>query len=217
MTIAGYTYLELQEEVLSFQFSANKYRSLVKKWLNQAQRRAVIESEIRTQEEAYEFTTAAGTATYELPANFARSIDFFNSETHELLQPLDIREFDNLSKSEGRPYVYTVIGNKLTLYPTPNAAYPFTLRYWRLPADMINDTDQPEIPVQYQENLIPYAMAKAFNREDDWQAAQVWEGKWERSILKMRGEVQSDVFDGPRQVPGAFADVHGPAYGVWRG
>jgi len=217
MTIAGYTYLELQNEVLEHQFSDGKYRPLVKKWLNQAQRRAVIESESRTQEESSSITTSAGDATYELPANFARMIDLFNSETHQLPQPLDIREYDNLSKSEGQPYAYAVIGNQITFYPTPNAAYPFTLRYWRLPADMVAETDQPEIPVQYHELLIAYAMKKAFQREDDLQMAQAWEAQWEKGILKMRGEVQADVFDGPRQVAGSFADVHGPAFGVWRG
>lgn len=213
----SYTFEELVQEGLSFQFSESEYESLFKRWLNQAQRRAVIESEIRTQEEAYSFTTTAATATYELPANFARLIDFFNEETHELVQPLDIREFDNLAKSEGRPYAYTVIGNKLTLYPTPDGAYPYVLRYWRLPAEMTQAADTPEIPSQYQEVLLAYALKKAYMRENDSAMAQMWEAQWEKGILKMRGEVQADVFDGPRQVAGSFADVHGPPYGVWRG
>jgi len=217
MSIAGYTFIELQEEVLSHQFSAGKYRELVKDWLNQAQRRAVIESEMRVQDETYSISTTAETAGYELPADYSRLIDFFNSETHELMTPLDIREYDTLSKSSGQPYAYTTIGNSVTLYPTPNAVYKFTLRYWRLPADMVNETDEPEIPVQYHELLIAYAMKKAYMRENDYQAAQVWEVQWEKGIGKMRGEVQHDTFDGPQQVPGAFADVHGPPYGVWRG
>lgn len=217
MSIAGRTFLSLQEEVLSHQFSPGKYRELVKTWLNEGQRRAVIESEMRVAQETYSLSTSAETASYELPANYARLIDFFNSETHELMTPLAIREFDNLSKSSGQSYCYTVIGRNVTLYPTPNGIYPLTLRYWRLPADMVNDTDEPEIQAQYHELPIAWAMAKAYDRENDYQSAQVWEAKWEKGILKMRGEVQHDTFDGPQQVPGSFADAHGPAYGVWRG
>lgn len=213
----SYTFESLVQEGLDFQFSETEYEELFKRWLNQAQRRLVIESEIRTQEEAFSFSTIATTATYELPANFARFIDFFGSETHELLTPLDIREFDNLPKSEGTPYSYTVIGNKLTLYPTPSVIVPLTLRYWRLPAEMIQASDTPEIPVQYQELLLAWALKKAYQRENDYAAAQQWETQWEKGVLKMRGEVQGDVFDGPRQVAGSFADAHGPAFNVWRG
>ena len=212
----SYTLEDLVQEGLSFQFSETEYEALFKRWLNQAQRRAVIESEIRTQEEVFSFSTTAATATYELPSNFARLIDFFNEETHELMAQLDIREFDNLTKSEGSPYAYAVIGNRLTLYPTPNVAVPLVLRYWRLPAEMIQPSDTPEIPTQYQELLLAWALKKAYKRENDTAMAQMWEVEWEKGILKMRGEVQGDVFDGPRQVAGSFADVHGPAYGVWR-
>lgn len=218
MSIAGYTFLELQEEVLSHQFSAAKYRDLVKAWLNQGQRRSVIESEIRTQEASDEFSTEANVSSYTLPTDFSREIDFYNTETHELLIPVGVRDYDSFPTSTGRPYTYTVVGNKLVLYPTPDGVYPLAFRYWKLPSDMVNDTDTPEIPVQYHELLIAYAMKKAFQREDDLQMAQMWEAQWEKGILKMRGEVQGDVFDGPRQVAGAWEDPHGPQLNsVWRG
>jgi hypothetical protein len=213
----SYTLETLVQEGLDFQFSETEYEELFKRWLNQAQRRMVIETEIRTQEEAFSVSTVTGTATYELPTNFARLIDFFNEENHELLTPLDIREFDGLPKSEGTPYAYTVIGNKLTLYPTPSVTVPLTLRYWRLPAEMVQASDTPEVPYQYQELLLAWALKKAYKRENDQAMAQMWEVEWEKGIQKMRGEVQGDVFDGPRQVAGSFADTHGPAYGVWRG
>lgn len=213
----SYTFEELVQEGLSFQFSETEYEALFKRWLNQAQRRMVIESEIRTQEEAFSLSTTPGDATYELPSNFARLIDFFNEETHRPLTPLNIREFDEQPKSEGTPYAYTVIGNKLTLYPTPSVIVPLTLRYWRLPAEMIQPSDVPEVPTQYQELLLAWALKKAYKRENDQAMAQMWEVEWEKGILKMRGEVQGDVFDGPRQVAGSFAEFQGPPYGVWRG
>ena len=214
MTIAGRTYGELISEVLEHQFSDAKYRPLVKKWLNDAQRRAVIESEFRTQEASESYSTTASDATYVLPTNFSRLIDLFNTETHEQLTPLDPREYDELPESTGRPYAYTVIGSELNLYATPDGVYPLKLRYWRLPADMVEDTDTPEIPVQYHELLIAFAMKKAFMREDDLPMAQQWDAIWREGVLKMRGEVQHDVFDGPRQVPGSFGNET-PLVNTW--
>lgn len=216
MTVAEYTYLQLQEEVLTHQFSPTKYRELVKTWLNQAQRRLVIESEIRTQEESETITTSAALGTYALPANFSRTIDLFNSETHELLTKLEVKDYDSLPTSSGRPYGYATIGTNILLYPVPDGVYSHTLRFWKLPPDMSADSDTPEIPAQYQELLIAFAMQKAFMREDDFQASQVWQAVWEKGVLKMRGEVQSDTADGPSQVPGSFGDINEGSPNTWR-
>lgn len=217
MTIAGRTYRELINEVLEFQFAPGKYESLTKKWLNDAQQQLVLESEIRVQESEVAYTTLTTDPTLELPEDFSRLIDLFNTETHELMIPLDPREFDTLVESVGRPTHYTVIDNEVNVYPTPSGTYKLGLRYWRLPKDMVADSDQPEIPKQYHSILISYAMWKAYLRENDYQAAQVWAADWASSLLKMRGQVQSDVFDGPRQVGGSWGDPHGvQQLNVWR-
>lgn len=217
MTIAGRTFLELQEEVLAFQFAEGKYRPLVKTWLNDAQRRAVIESEIRTGEAEVSYVTALNDRSLELPADFSRLLDLFNESTDELLIPLDPRQFDTLPESRGRPTHYTVIGDEILLYPIPDGAHAIDLRYWSLPVDMVADGDEPSIPKQYHQILVGYAMYKAYLRENDYQAAQVWAAEWSAGVLKMRGEVQADVFDGPRQVGGSWGDPHGlPQLNVWR-
>lgn len=205
MTIAGMTYLALQEEVMSFQFS-EKYRELTKRWLNTAQRKAVQESEFRTQEEAKAFTTTSGDNTLELPADFCRWIDLYDTGTNWPLTALEKREYDALEASSGRPTLYTVVGDQITLWPTPDGSYPLSLRYWRLPQDMVADGDEPEIPVQYHEVLVAYAMMKAYARENDYQASRFWKEEWEAGVMKMRGEVQHDTFDGPKQVGGTWGE-----------
>ena len=200
------TYLALQDEVLDHQISPSKYRPSVKRWLNDAQRRAVIESELRTQEETYAFSTEAGTAGYSLPVNFARIIDLHNSATHGVLSRMDRKAYDGLATSSGSPSAYAVLGSKITLYPTPDTVYPLVLRYWKLPEDMVKDEDEPEIPPQYHELLAAWALKKAFLRENDPREAQTWREEWERGIFKMRGEAFVDAQDGPRQVPGLYGE-----------
>ncbi|MBS1863008.1 MAG: hypothetical protein JSS68_15005 [Actinobacteria bacterium] len=209
--IAGYTYRELQDEVIIHQFSDQKYRPLVRTWLNQAQRRVVLESNLRTQDESATVTTEVGKSAYSLPSDFARIIDLHNPTTQELLTPIDIKSLDALPASTGLPYSYVISGTNILLYPTPDAVYSLSLRYWRLPEDMVSDSDTPEVPAQYQELLIAFAMKKAFLREDDPQMAQTWEVQFEKGMLKLRGEANDDTFDGPRQVGGTWGDEHGGA------
>jgi hypothetical protein len=204
VSVAGYTFLELQNEVLQFQFAEGKYRPLVKRWLNTAQCLAVTESEIRTQQQAASYTTVSGDATLALPEDFGRLIDLHDLEEDEPLSSLNLKERDNLQDATGRPTQYTVEGDELSLYPAPDGAYSLDLRYWRLPADMTADGDEPEIPKIHHHRLPAYAMWKAYLRENDYQAAAVWKAEWEAELLKMRGQVQGDTFDGPRQVAGAY-------------
>jgi hypothetical protein len=216
MGVEGYTYLQLQNEVLDFQFSPTKYRPLVKVWLNSAQQTAVIQSEFRSQETTDSFSTEANVASYALPSDFSRFIDFYNTETHESLSSLGVKDYDELSTSTGRPYSYVALGSNLSLYPTPDGIYPLAMRYWKLPADMVADSDEPEIPAQYHDLLIAYAMNKAYLRENDYNAAKVWEEQWNGGLLKMRGEVQHDAFDGPQQVVGSWGNENAPPYNTWR-
>jgi hypothetical protein len=206
MAIAGQSYRELIDEVLAFQFAPGKYETLVKRWLNTAQRLTVTESEIRTQQETASYSTVAGDATLELPANFGREIDVHDEGGDHKLDQIGLRELDELPEESGRPVEYAVEGDEIRLYPTPDGAYELRLRYWRLPADMAADADEPEIPKQHHHRLVAYPMWKAYLRENDYAAASVWKAEWEAALLKMRGEVQSDAFDGPRQVPGSYAN-----------
>lgn len=214
MSIAGRTFRSLINEVLEFQFAAGKYEPLTKTWLNDAQRIMVRQCEIRTSQETASYTTTAGVSELELPEDFARLIDF-TSESGPIPQ-LKLPEYDALESVSGTPSAYVPSGGDLVLYPTPDGAYAFTLRYWRLPKDMSADSDEPETPAQYHALLPAYAMQKAYARENDYAASNFWKGEWEAGLLKMRGEVQSDTFDGPSQVAGSWGDVHEARQSTWR-
>lgn len=218
MSIAGRTYKALQDEVLQFQFEEQKYRPLVSVWLNDAQRKAVLESELRTQEQAQAYETTSGDATLALPEDYARWIDFYDTETNEHPVELTQGEYDAAEVLSGRPGAYVVIGEEITLYPVPDAAYGLSLRYWRLPQDMSADGDVPEIPPQYHNLLVAYAMQRAYARENDYTASRFWREEWEAGMLKMRGEASHDTAAGPEQVQGMWGGrgVNTVARGVWR-
>lgn len=205
MSIEGRTYLSLQNEVLEFQFAPGKYRALTKTWLNDAQRIAAIEAEIGKLEESVSYTTANADNSLELPSDFSRVIDLHDTEEDQRLTEIELSELDDLPDATGRPRLYATEKNEVLLYPTPDGTYKLSLRYWRLPKDMVADADEPELPKQHHHRLICYAMWKAYLRENDYQAAQVWKAEWDAEMLKMRGEVQAETSEAGQQVPGTWS------------
>lgn len=203
-------YLAIQDMVLSFRFSDSNYRPVVKIWINEAQRDVCLRADLSTQFTTSTITTTAGTQGYALPSNYARlgekgnlSIPTYDEILNELE---DQDDFDDTTPSSGKPTSYIIIGATLYLYPTPDAVYSLTLRYYKLPADLVNNTDEPEIPEQYHHLLEHYAQRKAYERESDRDMAQYHAGIYETEMAKLLGQVNYANHDHARQVPGAWEE-----------
>jgi hypothetical protein len=209
------TYLDLQDEVISHQLNDTKYRPYVKEWLNEAERFIALQAGIRTGQDVESYSTTSDDATLALPSDFLRIIDLANTDDDDLLRVIDLRSFDDLPSQTGQPTYYVIIGQNVTLYPTPDAVYPLQLRYWSLPPAMTSDGVSPTIPAQYHHLLVRYALMRAFQRENDYEAAAYYREQFENDVQKLRGEVQYEGQDGPRQVPGMWDDGVQPL-GVWR-
>ena len=198
------TYVELQDEVISHNLNDTKYRPYVKQWINEAQRIVALRTSLRTQQDSETYATANGVAVETVPSDFARIIDIRNSDTQDLLQPIELRQFDDLPSSSGQPYYYVLIGSEITLYPTPDGIYPLVLRYWKMPADLSADNDEPGIPERYHHLLVRFALMRAYQRENDYEAATFFKNEFEYDLAKAQGEIGDEAYDGPRQVPGTW-------------
>ena len=76
----------------------------------------------------------------------------------------------------GRPSVYSVdYNNRLTFYPTPDAAYTVKGLYYKSPQILAADDDEPEMPsqfhrlIQYKALLMLGTHDEAFNQFPIWQ------------------------------------------------
>ena len=201
------TFLELQTEVLSHQFNSAKYLTATKAYLNDAQNRICRQASIRTEQVTQAYTTTAGTKTLALPSTYARKIDLRNTTDQDLLVPLEMREYDDLAASSGKPLWYIIIGSNIELYPNPDlSTYALTLRYWRLPTALSADADVPEIPGDWHFILPYWALYRCFAKEDDYEAANYWKGEWAAELEKIKAEAQYEGTDFPTQVPGTFEE-----------
>ncbi len=73
------------------------------------------------------------------------------NETVNYLMPITPNQRDLVFDQTGTPVAYFFIKNNAVLYPAPNVALTLRLTYSYRVGSMTLDTDQPDVPPQYQE------------------------------------------------------------------
>ena len=189
---------DLTQEVLDHQFSPTQYKSYIETKLNQAQDYLAAQIDMRPLLASHPVPTVAGTAAYSLPSNFQRLFNVYLTDGTGQRLPLyaeAIQEFDSRPVATGQPVRYCIEGSQLRLHPTPDAGYSITIRYYRLPAELVNANDVPEAPPEYWDLMVNYALWHCFERENDYNAAQYHKGRFDEDLAKARGELQYDTDD----------------------
>ena len=147
------------------------------------------------------FATAAGAAVYDWPADLGKIRWLRDLAAPATLQLVGLRDIDAAPIAAGRPVVYATAGKTLSLYPTPDAAYDLALRYWSLPPCIACRCDVPELPDDYHRLLVFHALQRAYELEDDFQAAGYWRDAFTGGLADMAEDVRAPNNDGPRQIP----------------
>jgi hypothetical protein len=78
-----------------------------------------------------------------------------------------------------------IFAGNLELYPTPDTDTDYTLRYAALPTELVEDTDESELPPQWHVHLTFYAISQAYAKEKDVFMADRWLARWEESLPQM--------------------------------
>ena len=198
------TFLTLQDNVLGHQFSETKYRTFVETQINRAIRDIARRIDMRTEIASSSITTTASVATSVLPSDFCRFIDLRNTTDQDLLAPMELRDYDEANSSSGKPIQYVVIGSNITFYPTPDAAYSLSLRYWPFPTALSGDTDESPFSVDFDQAIEDFALHRCYRRENDHEQAQQHQNAYETELQKLMGQFQHDTAEGPTQVQGTW-------------
>lgn len=186
---------DLRTQVLGRQFSSTQYTTFTNQMLEEAQQDLASQIDFRILFDTQPFTTVAGTNTLAIPSDFMRLDSFVDAQNFVNLPQWQPTDFDNLDLTQqGQPVAYVVDGTSLKLYPTPDAAYSLTLRYYRFPTAYATDADLSDIP-RSDKCLRYYALARAYERENDMSQAQYHEQNYEREKQRLAGWVQNDAND----------------------
>lgn len=158
------TFLELQDLTLDFLDDPNAgyfTRTKVKQWLNFAQEKVqklLIKAGEGWYKTCVQTTTVANQSDYAHPDNF-RKIEALvivenegtSSEREVPLDSITQGESAFVSGETGRPVGFFLKKRRIVLVPRPDTAYTLRLYQTYRVADMVYDTEVPDIPEEYHE------------------------------------------------------------------
>jgi hypothetical protein len=204
--VGSVTFLTLQNSALAGDFDPVRYREDVKRWINEAvgkvSRRVNL---IQPLQGNATIETSAGVDTYDLPADDIRIHSLRDTETGESLDDVGIDAVDQSVASQGRPAAFALWEGQLRLYPTPDGVYTLELRYERDYGLLAADGDVLPLPDAYADLAVNYARARLFEREDDFEAAQAWQARFESELLELRADLGRQDRTRRRQVRGMWS------------
>ena len=210
------TLLQLRTAVINHGFDAGVYSGQINQWINDAYEQACRVALFSTDEATYDFSTAAGTQTYPLPADMVSMRSLRNTDLDQEMVAAEIRDIDRSSHTNtGAPFAYALSSSNILLYPTPDQAYPLELRYWKLPADLVADGDTPAIPSDYHRMLWYWATAEAYWSEDDGSTGAQWENRFNTLLAKFEADVKFQNEDAPSQIRGMWESGRGLSPRGW--
>ena len=83
-------------------------------------------------------------------------------------------------------FVFKTPDQEFGLVNPPDKAYTIVYEYYRLPVDLINDTDVPSIPEQFRYVIVNGAMHFAYLFRGETQEAALMQQRFEQEIKQMR-------------------------------
>ena len=203
------TFVQLQNEALNYGFADGPqvYRERIKNWINEAEFQIAREVEGPEYQESESIAMVVGTYKYALPLEFLRMQDIYYPILSLRLRAVDLQQFDMTSPTQvsGPPQMYTLYRNSFLLFPTPANTDEIVVRYIKNPPALVNDTDVPLLAKNYLHLLVMYAVTRAFEAEDDYEAAQYFAGRYKTDLAAYATDVQDRIVDRPRVVDGTWA------------
>lgn len=203
-------FLGVVNEVLQFGFNDGPQvnRGRIEGWVNEALFQIARQVDAPEFQEAAKITMVAGVWEIELPEDFLRVQDIYYPEMETRLRPVDLHQFNMNSPAtvQGAPMIYTLYKNLLLLFPAPqNAGEELLMHYIKEPPALVNQTDVPLLNPNYWHLLVDYAVCRAFEAEDDYEAAQAIQGRYQRDLAAYATDVQDRMDDRPRIIDGTWS------------
>lgn len=132
-------------------------------WLNNAQRecqKQLLQAGQNYYLKPSQTSTVSGQADYVLPSDFLKlhrlELVLSGTGTNEArsqLAQFTLNQQNQVSTSTGTPEVYILKKNRITLYPVPDSIKTLKIHYSTRVADMVNDSDVPDVPEEFEEYL----------------------------------------------------------------
>lgn len=132
--------------------------------------------------------TVAGTTSYDLPTGLRKTAAITRQDKPQRLVEVSLWEI--LGKwggdlPTGTPTSYYRHGSKMYLDRSPSEAATYDWLYFAAPTMLSNDTDEPQFVEEFHLMLADYAIAKAWEREEDFTKASDAMAEFTKQIEEM--------------------------------
>lgn len=123
--------------------------------------------------------SVVGTASYDFPTPQIAQVEAILYDGVKL-RNIDINEAMNTVMADdpqredrGVPYLWYEWAGSFVLYPAPDAVKDITVYFTKYPTDLAADGDLLSVPNKYFRAVVDFCLWKAFELDEDWQAAEI--------------------------------------------
>jgi hypothetical protein len=195
--------------------NSNYSTSEITDYLNDAQNDVFNEYRLPFMQTTQTYTVTSGDSDIThgsgLPVNFVNAVDLVNTTSgQETVVPykdyteLDLMfpdQDDTTRNASGTPMYWYKYGNTIKLFPAPAGAYTLTLRYYKRPTVLTNDSDVPDIPAEFLELLVTGAGYRVLQVKDNYDQAAILENKYHELLQKLVVRYSQDQTGSPKMMP----------------
>lgn len=114
------------------------------------------------------------------------------------MAPMTLNQQDLVPNRTGTPQFYYFKKNRMSVWPAPDTALTMRLFYSYAVADMVNGTDQPDIPAPYHEMLAVLATLDGLMKDGRSPAAMLEKRAYYENLLKQETDGRNE--DAPRGI-----------------
>jgi hypothetical protein len=110
--------------------------------------------------------------------------------------------------TQGTPTKFYVDGDQIGLYPVPSTTTTLavSVQYSRCPIALSSDTQTPELPLAFHEDIVTRVVARGHEQVEDFQASQAKATEYNQSITL----TQQQLMDGTEETYSYIRDTEGP-------
>lgn len=176
--------------------------SILTQFINDGLRDVVIQAKPQYYQAETTYTTTANTNTLTTsatdilvpismrlftPINYAMLLPYIEYQDVDLVYP-------NLGLlGTGPPIAWTTFGLVPSLVNNADTIYTLRSKYVQIPAELVNDTDVPALPVTYSEILVLAGYKRALEHDDSFDQAQVVQQQIDSKILDMMNMAKPQI------------------------
>lgn len=206
-----YTLAGIRNRVMKDKLDEEEYdESILNNFINDTIFEIFTSYELPFQEKIYSGTLPSGVHMFSLPDDVSVIQSRMVTSSNGLYKNIDdlfmpFRDFNqkymnNRTNQPGEPGIWTTYANKMILSQPTDQDYTLDLYYTKKPSPLLNDSDVPEIPIEFQESVVLGAYMRVQRREGDHDLALTTERSYYDSLSRMVARYGSRHSNKPQKI-----------------